>query len=131
MQIDVDIGSSSVARRVIGLVMGYVTSLVVDLAILIEVCAFFFIIIFKDKFFSYGINFSCSFHIDFRFIRNKESIRMFFFFFFFYVVGWDAVIFEDQGCLFFHAFFFLGLDWVYVMACIWCLIQNYSLYLYA
>lgn len=38
MQIDVDIGSSSVARSVVGLVLGYVTSLVVDLAILIEVC---------------------------------------------------------------------------------------------
>lgn len=38
LQIDVDIGSSSVARSVIGLVLGYVTSLVVDLAILIEVC---------------------------------------------------------------------------------------------
>ena len=36
MQIDVDIGSSSVARSVIGLVLGYVTSIVVDLAILIE-----------------------------------------------------------------------------------------------
>ncbi|XP_027338393.1 protein ENHANCED DISEASE RESISTANCE 2-like [Abrus precatorius] len=36
MEIDVDIGSSSVARSVIGLVLGYVTSLVVDLAILIE-----------------------------------------------------------------------------------------------
>ncbi|XP_057746642.1 protein ENHANCED DISEASE RESISTANCE 2-like [Arachis stenosperma] len=36
LEIDLDIGSSSVARRVIGLVMGYVTSLVVDLAILIE-----------------------------------------------------------------------------------------------
>ncbi|TKY73074.1 ENHANCED DISEASE RESISTANCE 2 [Spatholobus suberectus] len=35
-EIDVDIGSSSVARSVVGLVMGYVTSLVVDLAILIE-----------------------------------------------------------------------------------------------
>lgn len=42
MQIDVDIGSSSVARGVIGLVLGYVTSLVVDLAILIEVCCFSF-----------------------------------------------------------------------------------------
>lgn len=40
MQIDVDIGSSSVARSIIGLVLGYVTSLVVDLAILIEVCNF-------------------------------------------------------------------------------------------
>ncbi|KAG6628121.1 protein ENHANCED DISEASE RESISTANCE 2-like isoform X1 [Carya illinoinensis] len=36
MEIDVDIGSSSVARSVIGLVLGYVTSIVVDLAILIE-----------------------------------------------------------------------------------------------
>nr|XP_016493723.1 PREDICTED: protein ENHANCED DISEASE RESISTANCE 2-like [Nicotiana tabacum] len=38
LEIDVDIGSSSVARGVIGLVLGYVTSLVIDLAILIEVC---------------------------------------------------------------------------------------------
>ncbi|KAJ8437131.1 hypothetical protein Cgig2_016874 [Carnegiea gigantea] len=36
LEIDVDIGSSSVARNVIGLVLGYVTSLVVDLAVLIE-----------------------------------------------------------------------------------------------
>ncbi|KAE8126128.1 hypothetical protein FH972_020873 [Carpinus fangiana] len=36
LEIDVDIGSSSVARSVIGLVMGYVTSIVVDLVILIE-----------------------------------------------------------------------------------------------
>ncbi|KAG5593615.1 hypothetical protein H5410_034847 [Solanum commersonii] len=36
LEIDVDIGSSSVARGVIGLVLGYVTSLVVDLAILVE-----------------------------------------------------------------------------------------------
>ncbi|GFY99645.1 ENHANCED DISEASE RESISTANCE protein [Actinidia rufa] len=36
LEIDVDIGSSSVARRVISLVLGYVTSIVVDLAILIE-----------------------------------------------------------------------------------------------
>ncbi|KAL7589942.1 hypothetical protein Lser_V15G37913 [Lactuca serriola] len=36
LEIDVDIGSSSVARSVIGIVLGYVTSLVVDLAILIE-----------------------------------------------------------------------------------------------
>lgn len=49
MQIDVDIGSSSVARGVIGLVLGYVTSLVVDLAILIEVCVFLpLVIIFVD-----------------------------------------------------------------------------------
>ncbi|XP_015893082.2 protein ENHANCED DISEASE RESISTANCE 2 isoform X1 [Ziziphus jujuba] len=36
LEINVDIGSSSVARGVIGLVLGYVTSIVVDLAILIE-----------------------------------------------------------------------------------------------
>ncbi|XAR66799.1 hypothetical protein NMG60_11013138 [Bertholletia excelsa] len=36
LEIDADIGSSSVARSVIGLVLGYVTSLVTDLAILIE-----------------------------------------------------------------------------------------------
>ncbi|KAL9223925.1 hypothetical protein vseg_000010 [Gypsophila vaccaria] len=36
LEIDVDIGSSAVARSVIGLVLGYVTSLVVDLALLIE-----------------------------------------------------------------------------------------------
>ncbi|KAM7268894.1 hypothetical protein ACFE04_011060 [Oxalis oulophora] len=36
LEIDVDIGSSSVARSVIGLVLGYVTTIVVDLAILIE-----------------------------------------------------------------------------------------------
>ncbi|XP_024530767.1 protein ENHANCED DISEASE RESISTANCE 2 isoform X2 [Selaginella moellendorffii] len=35
-EIDVDIGSSSVARGVIGLVLGYVTNIVVDLAVLIE-----------------------------------------------------------------------------------------------
>ncbi|KAH9615469.1 hypothetical protein KSS87_008283 [Heliosperma pusillum] len=36
LEIDVDIGSSAVARSVVGLVLGYVTSLVVDLAVLIE-----------------------------------------------------------------------------------------------
>ncbi|KAA8522910.1 hypothetical protein F0562_009333 [Nyssa sinensis] len=36
LEIDVDIGSSSVARGVIGLVLGYVASIIVDLAILIE-----------------------------------------------------------------------------------------------
>lgn len=34
---DVDIGSSSVARNIVGLVIGYVTGLVVDLAVLIQV----------------------------------------------------------------------------------------------
>lgn len=60
IQIDVDIGSSSVARSVIGLVLGYVTSLVVDLAILIQVCAFLFIK-FLDKLSSYSVIFLCSF----------------------------------------------------------------------
>ncbi|KAK9268362.1 hypothetical protein L1049_000111 [Liquidambar formosana] len=36
LEIDVDIGSSSVARSIISLVLGYVTSIVVDLAILLE-----------------------------------------------------------------------------------------------
>ncbi|CAI5521075.1 unnamed protein product [Closterium sp. Naga37s-1] len=36
LEMDVDVGSSSVARSVIGLVLSYVTSLVVDLALLIE-----------------------------------------------------------------------------------------------
>ncbi|XP_074360655.1 protein ENHANCED DISEASE RESISTANCE 2-like, partial [Apium graveolens] len=36
LEINVDIGSSSVARSVIDLVLGYVTSLIVDLTILIE-----------------------------------------------------------------------------------------------
>ena len=60
IQIDVDIGSSSVARSVIGLVLGYVTNLVVDLAILIEVCAFL-LIKFMDKQSSYGVIFFYSF----------------------------------------------------------------------
>ncbi|KVH88316.1 hypothetical protein Ccrd_024152 [Cynara cardunculus var. scolymus] len=36
LEVDVDVGSSSVARSVIGIVLGYVTNIVVDLAILIE-----------------------------------------------------------------------------------------------
>ncbi|KAI5069983.1 hypothetical protein GOP47_0014326 [Adiantum capillus-veneris] len=36
LEIDVDIGSSSVARSIINLVLGHVTSLVVDMAVLIE-----------------------------------------------------------------------------------------------
>ncbi|KAJ4958272.1 hypothetical protein NE237_025383 [Protea cynaroides] len=36
LEIDVDIGSSSVAKSIIGLVLGYITSIVVDLAILLE-----------------------------------------------------------------------------------------------
>lgn len=36
LEIDVDIGSSSVAKSIIGLVLGYITGIVVDLAILIE-----------------------------------------------------------------------------------------------
>lgn len=37
LQMDVDIGSSSVARNIVGLVIGYVTGLVVDLAVVIQV----------------------------------------------------------------------------------------------
>lgn len=37
MQIDVDIGSSTVANGVLGLVLGVVTSLVVDMAFLVQV----------------------------------------------------------------------------------------------
>lgn len=37
-QIDVDVGSSSVARSVCGLVLGYATTVVIDFAMLIEVC---------------------------------------------------------------------------------------------
>lgn len=51
LQIDVDIGSSSVARGVIGLVLGYVTSIVVDLAILIEVCPYLMVTLSKAVFF--------------------------------------------------------------------------------
>ncbi|GAQ87338.1 hypothetical protein KFL_003460080 [Klebsormidium nitens] len=36
LEMDVDIGSSSVARNIVGLVIGYVTGLVVDLAVLIQ-----------------------------------------------------------------------------------------------
>jgi Protein ENHANCED DISEASE RESISTANCE 2, C-terminal len=46
VQIDVDIGSSSVARSIISLVLGYITGIVVDLAILIEVGCVFLISIF-------------------------------------------------------------------------------------
>eukprot|EP00249_Psilotum_nudum_P005386 c18824_g1_i1 orf=416-2629(+) len=38
LEIDVDVGSSSVARSVCGLVLGYATSVVIDFAILIEAC---------------------------------------------------------------------------------------------
>lgn len=37
MQIDVDIGSSSVANGVLGLVCGVITTLVVDMAFLVQV----------------------------------------------------------------------------------------------
>lgn len=37
VQIDVDIGSSTVANGVLGLVFGVITSLVVDMAFLIQV----------------------------------------------------------------------------------------------
>lgn len=41
MQIDVDIGSSTVANGVLGLVFGVITSLVVDMAFLIQVLRLF------------------------------------------------------------------------------------------
>jgi len=72
MQIDVDIGSSSVARGVIGLVLGYVTSLVVDLAILIEVCVFLpLVIIFLDFWTIYPL---VPFDIDLIFGENIEAV---------------------------------------------------------
>jgi hypothetical protein len=39
LQVDVDIGSSTVANGVLGLVFGVVTSLVVDMAFLVQVCS--------------------------------------------------------------------------------------------
>lgn len=41
LQIDVDIGSSTVANGVLGLVIGVITSLVVDMAFLVQVRSFF------------------------------------------------------------------------------------------
>lgn len=38
VQIDVDIGSSTVANGVLGLVCGVITTLVVDMAFLVQVC---------------------------------------------------------------------------------------------
>jgi hypothetical protein len=40
-QVDIDIGSSTVANGVLGLVFGVVTSLVVDMAFLVQVCPMF------------------------------------------------------------------------------------------
>ena len=40
MQIDVDIGSSTVANGVLGLVCGVITTLVVDMAFLVQVRSF-------------------------------------------------------------------------------------------
>ena len=45
-----NIGSSSVAKSVVGLVLGYVTNIVVDLAILIEVCPFLLVVLAKNVF---------------------------------------------------------------------------------
>lgn len=56
LQIDVDIGSSAVARSVIGLVLGYVTSLIVDLAILIEVSLLLDFILKGKCFFASELN---------------------------------------------------------------------------
>ncbi|GAY69601.1 hypothetical protein CUMW_289280 [Citrus unshiu] len=41
-QIDVDIGSSTVANGVLGLVVGVITTLVVDMAFLVQVCMIVF-----------------------------------------------------------------------------------------
>jgi hypothetical protein len=41
LQIDVDIGSSTVANGVLGLVVGVITTLVVDMAFLVQVRFFF------------------------------------------------------------------------------------------
>lgn len=40
MQIDIDIGSSTVANGVLGLVFGVITTLVVDMAFLVQVLGF-------------------------------------------------------------------------------------------
>lgn len=76
IQIDVDIGSSSVARSVIGLVLGYVTSLVVDLAILIEVCAFL-LIKFTDRQSSCGIIIFCSFLVQTLFFGESAEVSIY------------------------------------------------------
>ena len=41
LQIDVDIGSSTVANGVLGLVCGVITTLVVDMAFLVQVCSLY------------------------------------------------------------------------------------------
>jgi hypothetical protein len=41
LEVDIDIGSSTVANGVLGLVFGVVTSLVVDMAFLVQVCPMF------------------------------------------------------------------------------------------
>lgn len=43
LQIDVDIGSSTVANGVLGLVVGVITTLVVDMAFLVQVRFFFYL----------------------------------------------------------------------------------------
>jgi hypothetical protein len=40
LQVDVDIGSSTVANGVLGLVIGVITTLVVDMAFLVQVFVF-------------------------------------------------------------------------------------------
>lgn len=39
LQIDINLGSSGVVRGVMGLVFGYISALVVDMAFFIRVCA--------------------------------------------------------------------------------------------
>lgn len=49
LQIDVDIGSSTVANGVLGLVVGVITTLVVDMAFLVQVRFFFTYDIFSTS----------------------------------------------------------------------------------
>ncbi|KAK8523391.1 hypothetical protein V6N12_047911 [Hibiscus sabdariffa] len=87
LEIDVDIGSSSVARSVISLVLGYVTSLVVDLAILIEVCALLLLLIYKPPYSNVAAHFRPS--LD----RN-------------FVSGWDVLclLFDRSVSFLWHSF---------------------------
>lgn len=43
MQLGVNVGSSTVARGVLGLVLGYLNNLVIEMAFLIEVVLFYFL----------------------------------------------------------------------------------------
>jgi hypothetical protein len=62
LEVDVDIGSSTVANGVLGLVFGVITSLVVDMAFLVQVYSysFTFVIIKVSLKFVSSLNFSKS-----------------------------------------------------------------------